>query len=139
MPLQFYYQDVQFSLAGKNKIKAWVKQSVEAEGNLLGQVSLIFCTDAYLLEINERYLQHDFYTDIITFQYAERPISGDLYISLDRIKENATKYHVPIMEEVLRIIIHGVLHLCGYKDKNTISKNLMRQKEDFYLAKWQEF
>lgn len=139
MSLHFHCHDVQLKLAGKNKIKAWVKQSVEDEGNLLGVVNLIFCTDAYLLEINEEYLNHDFYTDIITFQYTDRPISGDLFMSLDRINENAAKYRVHVRQEILRVIIHGILHLCGYSDKSANSKLLMSKKEDFYLAKWQEF
>lgn len=99
-----------------------------------GAICIVFCNDKQLLKINQEYLQHDFFTDIITFDYSEEnTISGDLTISLERVKENAIRFKTTYFVELLRVIIHGVLHLCGYKDKRSLEKNLMRFKENLYL------
>ena len=99
-----------------------------------GAICIVFCNDKQLLKINQEYLQHDFYTDIITFDYSEEnTISGDLTISLERVKENAIRFKTTYFVELLRVIIHGVLHLCGYKDKRSLEKILMRFKENLYL------
>ena len=107
---------------------------IQNEGKTFGDISVIFCSDEYLLKINEQYLDHNYYTDIVTFDYVENAvISGDLFISVDRVAENAEKYGNPFIEELHRVIIHGVLHLVGYNDKTVKEQSLMREKEDFYL------
>ena len=109
---------------------------VKEEGKLLGDVSVIFVSDDYLLEINQSYLNHDYYTDIITFDYCEQNvISGDLFISVDRVRENADVFNVDFGTELHRVIIHGVLHLCGYKDKTEENEKEMRILENKYLNK----
>ena len=109
---------------------------VKEEGKLLGDVSVIFVSDDYLLEINQSYLNHDYYTDIITFDYCEQNvISGDLFISIDRVRENADVFNVDFGTELHRVIIHGVLHLCGYKDKTEDDEEVMRKMENKYLNK----
>jgi len=107
---------------------------LEQESKVLGDISIIFVSDSYLLEINQKYLNHDYYTDIITFDYCEMNIiSGDLFISVDRVQENADTYNVGFLTELHRVMIHGVLHLCGYKDKSDDEKRLMRELENKYL------
>jgi rRNA maturation RNase YbeY len=109
---------------------------VKEEGKLLGDVYVIFVSDDYLLEINQSYLNHDYYTDIITFDYCEQNvISGDLFISVDRVRENADVFNVDFGTELHRVIIHGVLHLCGYKDKTEDDEEVMRKMENKYLNK----
>ena len=93
----------------------------------------MFCSDAYLLHLNKEYLTHDYFTDILTFEYQSEPIMGELYISIDRVKDNAEKLHIGFLEELNRVIIHGVLHLCGYGDQDTAAKEMMTSREDFYL------
>ena len=102
---------------------------------LIGTISIIFCSDNYLLEVNKQYLNHNYFTDIITFNNVEDSvISGDLFISLDRVKENAETFHSKFVVELYRVVFHGILHLIGYNDKTETEKKLMRQKEDFYLS-----
>jgi rRNA maturation RNase YbeY len=99
-----------------------------------GEITIVFCTDDYLLEINKTYLNHDFYTDIITFDYSENDlVSGDLFITIDRVKDNAESFSVSFDNELKRVIYHGVLHLCGYKDKTENDEKEMREKENFYM------
>ncbi|MES2275305.1 MAG: rRNA maturation RNase YbeY [Bacteroidota bacterium] len=123
----------------KNKIavRKWIKDTVIAEGFKLSELNYIFCSDAYLLRINQEYLNHDTYTDIITFDNSEiaQTIVGDIFISIERVMENARKFNVPQATELHRVMIHGALHLLGYKDKGSASKKLMTQMEDKYLAK----
>lgn len=138
MAVRFHNQDVNFNIPHKNKIKAWVKSSLIEEGYILGEINVVFCSDESLLQMNEQYLKHNYYTDIITFEYSSRPVSGDLFISVDRINENAVKFGVSVSDEALRVIIHGVLHLCGYSDHLPVHKNRMREKEDYYLNVWQD-
>ncbi|MBW8332484.1 MAG: rRNA maturation RNase YbeY [Prolixibacteraceae bacterium] len=135
MSIQYCNEDVPAPKIQKRKIAGWIKETVIAEGKTLGDISFIFCSDDYLLEVNKQYLNHDYFTDIITFDYVENDvISGDIFISCERVKENAIEFEKTFENELSRIIIHGVLHLLGYKDKIKKDKLLMTQKEDFYLA-----
>ena len=107
---------------------------IEKELKVIGEISIIFVSDSYLLEMNQKYLNHDYYTDIITFDYCEMNIvSGDLFISVDRVQENAESFDVDFLTELQRVMIHGVLHLCGYKDKTEEEERLMRELENKYL------
>lgn len=135
--IHFFQEEVNYSLKQKLKIKQWIKDTITAEGFKLDELNFIFCSDAYLLTINQQYLNHDTYTDIITFDNAEKEgwITGDIFISAERIQENAVKFNVDTATEMHRVIIHGTLHLLGYKDKSVADKKLMTDKEDFYLAK----
>ena len=115
-------------------MKRWLRELVASFGLKCGDLTIIACTDEYLLEINQKYLSHDYYTDIITFDYSdESVVSGDLIISLDRIKENATLHSVDFNTELYRVIAHGVLHLCGLKDKSSKDVKLMRNAEEAAL------
>jgi rRNA maturation RNase YbeY len=135
--ITFNNADIKFTLAEKKVLKQWIKSTIELKKRKLGELNFIFCSDAYLLEINKQYLNHDTYTDIITFDYSKedlkKPVSGDVYISIDRIKENAEKFSKTIENELHRIIIHGTLHLLGYKDKTKIAKTEMTKQEDLCL------
>lgn len=116
-------------------IKSALKSLISTENFKLGEVVIVFCSDEYLLKVNQDFLQHDYYTDIITFDYCEDGvINGDLIISLDRVMENSTQEKVSYQEELSRVIFHGVLHLCGYKDKSKKDIELMRLKEAHYLS-----
>ena len=131
----FNSEEIDFSLPNEQSIIKWVESTINAEGKILGEISYIFCDDKYLHNINLEYLQHDTYTDIITFDYTEMNIiSSDIFISIDRIKENAKTFTNSFDNELHRVIIHGVLHLLGYKDKSAADAKMMRAKEDFYLT-----
>ena len=115
----------------KNSVKRWVKSVAKSEGKEAGNINYIFCDDEYLHKINVEYLQHDNLTDIITFDYTEgKVLHSDIYISVERVKENAEIFKVPFQRELLRVLAHGLLHLCGYKDKTLKDSALMRQKEE---------
>lgn len=130
MAVSFNFVEIKDTLRQKNKLKSWIKSIVEQKGMKVGDISYIFCSDDYLLEINKTYLQHDYYTDIITFDYtAENKIAGDLFISIDRVVDNAKELKVSFEEELHRVIIHGVLHLLGFKDKTDKEAKQMRIKE----------
>ncbi len=133
--IQFFEEDISFKLKNKIQVKQWIKSTIVAEGYKLDELNYIFCSDAYLLTINQQYLDHDTYTDIVTFDNSETEgrITGDIFISIDRIRENAAKFSVPEADELHRVIIHGALHLLGYKDKKPADKKNMTLKEDFYL------
>jgi probable rRNA maturation factor len=134
--ISFNTIDVEFSLKNKRLIRSWILLTAQSEGKTLDFISYSFCSDKHLLKVNKKYLSHDFYTDIITFDFSEEErISGDIYISIDRVKENALDNHSMFHVELCRVIIHGVLHLCGYKDKTKKQSAIMREKEDFYLSK----
>ncbi|OFX52809.1 MAG: rRNA maturation RNase YbeY [Bacteroidetes bacterium GWB2_41_8] len=134
MSINYCSEDVSVPKIKKRKISGWIKETIISEGKIPGEISFIFCSDNFLLEVNKQYLNHDYFTDIITFDYVENDvISGDIFISCDRVKENAKEFNAEFLNELSRIIIHGVLHLCGYKDKSKKDKFLMTQKEDFYL------
>ena len=133
--VNFFEEDIRFDLKNKNKVKAWVKSTIAAEGYKLQELNYIFCSDAYLLQINRQYLDHDTYTDIITFDNSEKEkvIEGDIFISIERIRENAEKFGTGETNELHRVLIHGALHLLGYKDKKSADKTTMTTKEDQYL------
>ena len=133
--IQFFSEDSDFQPKQKTAIRQWIKESALAEGFKIGEISIILCSDAYLLDINKQYLNHDTFTDIVTFDNSEKAgtIAGDIFISIDRIRENAKKFGVEEQDELHRVIIHGILHLCGYGDKKKAEKKLMTEKEDFYL------
>jgi len=134
--IHFHTADVSYQLKHKTDIRQWIKDSIQNEEHQLEEISYIFCSDAYLLKINQDHLNHDTYTDIITFDYTENGvISSEIYISVDRIKDNARELGVAMLDEMHRVIIHGVLHLCGYKDKIEKQAVEMRSKEDFYLGR----
>jgi probable rRNA maturation factor len=127
--------DLDFSLEKKNNLKGWIKKTIKQEGKTAGTISYLFCADKALLKINREFLKHDFYTDIITFDYSEKnKIEGEIFISIDRVKENARTFKQPFEKELMRTVIHGVLHLCGYKDKKPADKKRMRAKEDDAIA-----
>jgi len=134
MGVSYFSEDVPFPKLKRRFTSGWIKDVVAKEGKSVGEISFIFCSDNYLLEINRKYLEHDFFTDIITFDYVEgENISGDIFISLDRIRENAVLFSKSFENELNRILIHGILHLVGFKDKSKVDKALMTQKEDYYL------
>ncbi len=133
--IDFYFEDIQpFSIHSKH-IQEHIKTLVYKELKECGDISVIFCSDEHLLEMNKQYLNHDYYTDIITFDYVEdNVISGDLFISFDRIVDNAEELDIELIKEVYRVVFHGVLHLVGYKDKTDEEQNLMTEKENYYLG-----
>lgn len=124
-----------YTIRQKTALRAWIVSAIKAEGKELGEIGITTCSDKELLKINQEHLSHDYYTDIITFDFnVGKVISGDIYISIDRVKENAWNEAVPMQNELCRVIIHGVLHLCGYKDKKPQELAAMRAKEDYYLS-----
>lgn len=124
-------------LEEEKRLKEWIAEAVAAEGFLVGEINYVFCTDEYLHKINLQYLNHDTYTDIISFDYrVGKQLHGDIFISVDRVRENATKFEVDFNSELLRVLIHGILHFCGYKDKLDNEVNVMRAKEDYYVARY---
>jgi len=138
MAVSFQVQHIQFHLKNKLKIKSWIKKIVEEEKKQLGQINFVFTSDEELLKTNIQFLNHNTYTDIITFDNCvNKEIIGDILISIERVKNNADKFNVEFKEELRRVIIHGVLHLCGYKDKKASEKEIMRFKENLALKKYQ--
>ncbi|NJY61478.1 rRNA maturation RNase YbeY [Salinimicrobium sp. CDJ15-81-2] len=126
-----FYSENDFELQHSTQFKTWIKEVIASEGKKTGEISFIFCDDEYLLEINQQYLDHDTYTDIISFDISVGNIlNGDIFISTERVAENASEYGVTFEEEIKRVIIHGVLHFCGYKDKSKEEAQLMRAKEE---------
>ena len=133
--VSYYTQDIDFTFKNKAANNQWLKVVAESEIRMLGQISIIFCSDNYILDINMKYLQHDYFTDIITFDYCKGDkLSGDLFISIDSVRENARLYDVDFQEELYRVIVHGLLHLIGYDDHTKAQKAQMRAKEDYYLS-----
>lgn len=129
--IQFSFEDVKFTLSDRLKLKSWIKSVISGYGKKLGDVTYIFCSDDYLLSINRQYLQHDYYTDIITFDYVEDDIiSGDLFISFDTVKSNSELFGTTFTDELHRVMIHGVLHLLGLKDKAPEDEAKMRNAEN---------
>lgn len=132
--VSFHNQSISFRLKDKTKLRQWIRVITEKEKHRLGTINYIFCTDDELLEINIRHLDHNTLTDIITFDYTEgKTINSDIFISVDRVTENAGKFKVSFEEELHRVMIHGILHLCGYKDKSKADAELMRKKENWAL------
>ena len=136
MSIYFHNEDSPYVLSGKTKIKSWLKSTIEHYKKSIGTINIVFCSDQHLLGINKEYLNHDYYTDIITFNFCEnKTISGDLFISIDRIKDNSKKNKLLFVNELHRVIIHGVLHLCGFNDITKAEKKEIRQMEDYFLNK----
>jgi probable rRNA maturation factor len=135
--IDFTTEDTGFEISADSaqykQISAWIEATVEKEGKKLGSISYVFCSDDYLHKINMEYLEHDTLTDIITFPYNENPIEGDIFISIDRVSDNASDLKISFEKELNRVLIHGVLHLCGYRDETDEEEAQMRQKEDIYL------
>jgi len=133
--LNFFTEDVDFKLTSPLKIKKWLRKTSESEGCRIEGLNYIFCSDPYLLEVNKQYLDHDYFTDIITFDHSEEEgvLEGDIYVSIDRVRENAETFHVSFEVEMHRVLVHGLLHLAGYDDQNADLKQQMREKEDYYL------
>ena len=133
----FFFQNVKARLTHRTLLKKYIHAVFKKEGKKLESLNYIFCTDKVLLEINRKYLKHDFYTDIITFDLSEtETIRAEIYISVDRVRENAMKLEVSFKSELHRVIFHGMLHLCGYNDKTQAEKKKIRSKEDHYLNKY---
>ena len=132
--IRFFNEDSDFVLKGKQKCREWLRLVCGSEVKRVGEINVIFCSDNYILDVNMRYLQHDYFTDIITFDYCEGDkISGDLFISVDSVRENASFYGASFEEEMHRVIVHGVLHLIGYDDHTESDIATMRSKENYYL------
>jgi rRNA maturation RNase YbeY len=135
--IHFFEEDIAYKLKHKTNLKYWIWNVILAEGYKLKELNYIFCSDNYLLNLNKQYLDHDTYTDIVTFDNSEADgvILGDIFISIDRIRENAITYQIEEADELHRVMVHGVLHLLGYGDKETGDKELMTSKEDKYLSR----
>jgi probable rRNA maturation factor len=133
----FSCADVSSPRIGQIKVKNWLTSVVRDEGMILKNLEIVFCSDEFLLGINKEFLSHDFYTDIVTFDYNEQKnVVGELYVSLDRVLDNALGLKVEFKVELLRVLVHGVLHLCGYHDKSDKEIKVMRAKEDCYLSRF---
>ena len=131
----FHCEEVNYRIRHKKAIRNWLIATANKEGSQVGALNFIYCSDSYLLEMNQQYLDHDTFTDVITFDYTDQGVvSGDIFISLDRIIENAKSNKVSLQKELHRVMVHGLLHLLGYKDKTKAQKNTMRSKEDYYLS-----
>jgi rRNA maturation RNase YbeY len=146
-PIQFSTQSVSFSLKKKSAVSKLLLSVIKKEKKKAGEISFTFCNDPFLLALNKKFLKHDTLTDIVTFQYPTSPpspllkergargeVSADIFISIPRVKENAKKFNVSFENELHRVMIHGILHLCGYSDKKVAGKKEMRKKEDYYLS-----
>lgn len=133
MELTFHSEEIDFELKNAPKIEQWLKKVIKNEHWILAEVTYIFCSDAYLYQMNMEHLQHDTYTDVITFQYNEELVEGDIFISVERTNENARTFGVASDHELHRVMVHGLLHLMGYKDKEPSDKKLMTEKENEYL------
>ncbi len=132
--VSYYTQDTNFNFKGRLLNNRWLKMVAESELKRLGDISIIFCSDNYILDVNMKYLQHDYFTDIITFDYCEgNRLSGDLFISVDSVRENASFYGTEFENELNRVIVHGLLHLIGYDDHTEEDQKTMRSKENYYL------
>jgi len=135
--VSFFTADVSYTIRSKNLIRKWLQGLISKEGKRVGQLGIILCSDEYLWNLNKDFLNHRTYTDIITFDQGviEGEVSGELYISLERIRDNAKKFNVSVKDELHRVMVHGVLHLCGYGDKTPREKTRMTAKENEYLTK----
>ena len=138
--IRYYTDDCSYRLPQKRLTAAWLRTVAEAEGYILGDVNYIFCSSQRLLDMNRQFLGHDYFTDVITFDYSDRRgtriVSGDIFIDVETVADNAREYGATHLEEMRRVVVHGVLHLCGQKDKTPTANRQMHRKEDKYLAFW---
>ena len=133
--ISYYFEDTDFIFKGKTLNNKWLKLVAESEIRRIGDISIIFCSDNYILDVNQKYLNHDYFTDIITFDYCDGDkLSGDLFISVDSVMENSVEYGTEFKDELNRVIVHGILHLIGYDDHNKKDIEVMRKKENYYLS-----
>jgi len=133
--INYYTEEVSFLVENQDKITSWITDAISSENYKLDSISYILCNDVYLLDINIKYLKHNMLTDVISFdETIGKLISGDIFISIDRVTENAKIFNNSLIDELHRVMIHGVLHFCGYKDKSATDKSVMRAKEDYYLS-----
>lgn len=133
--ISYFFEDTDFTFKGRTINNKWLRLVAESEIRRIGNISIIFCSDNYILDINQKFLQHDYFTDIITFDYCEGDrLSGDLFISVDSVRENSIEYGTDFKEELNRVIVHGVLHLIGYNDHTDEDIAMMRKKENYYLS-----
>ena len=134
MGILFHSDGVDYNLPNSEKTKSWLEKCISLQNKKCGDINIVFCNDDYLLNINKTYLKHDYYTDIITFDYSQKQkISGDLFISITRIVDNAKKLNIDFLDELYRVIVHGVLHLCGFNDKTKEEIEIIRAKENEML------
>ena len=132
--IRYFQEDIRFELKQKLQNNRWLKMVAGSEMRRVGDINIIFCSDNYILDVNMKYLQHDYFTDIITFDYCEKDVlSGDLFISIDSVRENAAFYGTQFSDELDRVMVHGILHLIGYDDHSEEDIAEMRQKENYYL------
>lgn len=137
MAISFSNQNIEFSLPDQNRVKEWISTLIKRHGMSVGNIGYLFCDDSFLLEANNKYLNHDTLTDIITFDYVNgNLVSGDIMISVERVSDNSVTFGVPFTDELHRVIIHGILHLLGQGDKTDDEARIMRQREDEALALW---
>ena len=134
--IQFFSEEVVFELENENSIREWIIDVIDQEALKAGVINVIFCNDSYLLDLNQRFLERDTLTDVIAFDYREEgdEVSGDVFISIERVRDNASSIGHTFDSEVRRVVIHGILHLCGYRDSNPTEKSEMTSKEDNYLS-----
>ena len=133
--ISYFFEDTAFQFKKKTINNKWLRLVAESEIRRIGQINIIFCSDNYILDVNQQYLQHDYFTDIITFDYCEGDrLSGDLFISVDTVRENSIEYGTEFNDELNRVIVHGLLHLIGYDDHNDKDIAMMRKKENYYLS-----
>lgn len=134
-PIEFHSEHPDFNFDRQNDLSDWIQKACKEEKVEIAQLDFIFCSDDDLLEINNKHLGHNYLTDVITFPYSEgETIEGDVFISIDRVKDNAKDLDIEWFDELCRVLIHGVLHLCGYSDKLEVEQAEMRRKEDYYLS-----
>lgn len=134
--IRYYSEDIKFAFKGRALNNRWLKSVAESEFRKLGDINIIFCSDPYILDINIKFLNHSYYTDIITFDYCEdNVISGDLFISIDTVRDNASYYGSDFSEELNRVMVHGILHLVGFNDHTPEEQKIMREKENYYLSR----
>lgn len=132
--IHFFAEEIETPAFDQDSFRSWLEKVAKTEDRAVENISYVFCSDDYLLEINKEHLNHDYYTDIITFPLNDDPIVSDIYISVDRVKENAQNFDVPFEKELKRVLVHGLLHMLGYNDKDDEQQSIMRAKEDLYIG-----